>query len=110
MFTSEFMKRVHEIARELEGDYSARLVLAFKAISEETEVHEIKIAYDYLQEVKANSDKKMPVMRAKKAFEATYKAFGYWFEQKGSERVLAKKVEGKVFIFNLETGKEEIYA
>ena len=32
MFTSEMMKRVHEIASNLEGDYSARLVLAFREV------------------------------------------------------------------------------
>ncbi len=32
MFTSQMMKKVHEIARGLEGDYSARLVLAFREV------------------------------------------------------------------------------
>ena len=35
MFTRELMVRVHEIARELEGDYSARLTLAFRIVKME---------------------------------------------------------------------------
>lgn len=35
MFTRELMVRVHEIARELEGDYSARLALAFRIVKTE---------------------------------------------------------------------------
>lgn len=34
-FTREMMLRVHEIARELEGDYIARLVLAFREVTKE---------------------------------------------------------------------------
>ncbi len=32
MFTSQMMKEVHRIAANLEGDYSARLVLAFREV------------------------------------------------------------------------------
>lgn len=35
MFTRELMIRVHEIAKELEGDYSARLALAFRIVNTE---------------------------------------------------------------------------
>ena len=38
MFTSQMMKRVHEIAKELEGDYSARLVLAFREVLKDDEI------------------------------------------------------------------------
>ena len=38
MFTSQMMKRVHEIAKELEGDYSARLVLAFREVTKNEEL------------------------------------------------------------------------
>lgn len=38
MFTSQMMKRVHEIARGLEGDYSARLVLAFREVLKSDEI------------------------------------------------------------------------
>ena len=38
MFTSKIMKRVHEIAATLEGDYSARLVLAFREVLKADEI------------------------------------------------------------------------
>ena len=38
MFTSQMMKRVHEIAKGLEGDYSARLVLAFREVLKADEI------------------------------------------------------------------------
>lgn len=38
MFTTEMMKRVHEIAATLEGDYSARLVLAFREVLKADEI------------------------------------------------------------------------
>ena len=37
MFTSQMMKEVHRIAQELEGDYSARLVLAFREVTKNEE-------------------------------------------------------------------------
>lgn len=38
MFTSQMMKEVHRIAANLEGDYSARLVLAFREVTKNEEV------------------------------------------------------------------------
>lgn len=40
MFTRELMVKVHEIARELEGDYSARLALAFRIVKTEVSAPE----------------------------------------------------------------------
>lgn len=38
MFTSKMMKEVHRIAATLEGDYSARLVLAFREVLKADEI------------------------------------------------------------------------
>ena len=38
MFTSQMMKEVHRIAANLEGDYSARLVLAFREVLKADEI------------------------------------------------------------------------
>ena len=38
MFTSQMMKEVHRIAATLEGDYSARLVLAFREVLKADEI------------------------------------------------------------------------
>ena len=38
MFTSKMMKEVHRIAANLEGDYSARLVLAFREVLKADEI------------------------------------------------------------------------
>ena len=38
MFTSQMMKEVHRIAANLEGDYSARLVLAFREVLKDDEI------------------------------------------------------------------------
>ena len=38
MFTSKMMKEVHRIAANLEGDYSARLVLAFREVNKNEEL------------------------------------------------------------------------
>ena len=38
MFTSQMMKEVHRIAANLEGDYSARLVLAFREVIKADEI------------------------------------------------------------------------
>ena len=38
MFTSKMMKEVHRIASTLEGDYSARLVLAFREVLKADEI------------------------------------------------------------------------
>ena len=38
MFTSKMMKEVHRIAANLEGDYSARLVLAFREVLKDDEI------------------------------------------------------------------------
>lgn len=38
MFTSQMMKEIHRIAATLEGDYSARLVLAFREVLKADEI------------------------------------------------------------------------
>jgi hypothetical protein len=42
-FTSEMMIKVHELAKQFEGDYSARLALAFREIAKNEEVSYVDV-------------------------------------------------------------------
>ncbi len=63
MLTKDLMKRVHEIARGLEGHYHARLSLAFaiirkgevKEMTVEEKIQEIITEYDYSEKFSKNS-------------------------------------------------------
>lgn len=55
-FTSELMKRVHEIAKELEGDYVARLSLAFREVLKNEELQGSEKQIAWAKDIKAKSN------------------------------------------------------
>jgi hypothetical protein len=52
-FTSEMMKRVHEIAATMEGDYIARLSLAFREVMKEEELEGTEKQVAWAKDIKS---------------------------------------------------------
>lgn len=100
MFTRELMVKVHAIARELEGDYAARLALAFRIIKREvaTTVPEYDFMLGYIlsslvEKAYKEGSATIEEMDEIKKMVSTTRSFADAMTNKYVKMVLAKKEE-----------------
>lgn len=100
MFTRELMVRVHEIARGLEGDYAARLALAFRIVK--NEVTPTAPEYDFMlgyilsslvEKAYREGMATLEEMDEVKKMVSTTRSFADVMDNKYVKMVLAKKEE-----------------
>lgn len=97
MFTREMMLKIHEVARTFEGNYSARLALAFRIVKPEaTPEYDFTLAaiLSSLVEKAYGADvATFEEMQEVKKMVSTTRTFDYVMNNKFVKMVLAKKDE-----------------
>lgn len=121
MFTKEMMKRVHEIAKGFEGDYSARLALAFREVLKDEDLEGTEKQIAWAKDLKAKMLSKLtffvehsieeyiPVLSLLIEDLANIKSAVFFIDNRNCLELREDIVDYFIEKFDYESKEEEIY-